>query len=138
MMRKTADKPMLARTAALLLLLAVAGLSTLAMHTRYLPKSNPLHFFSKATKMNVEIIRHSWPPARLYSVAELAPPRPEFRTAQVRQPERVHLQQIGLIFLPSTSILPHPCSHSTKTRHQAAFKSPVCPGSLTFDGPWPA
>jgi len=97
MMRKIDDKRMLARTAVLLLLLAVAGLSTLAMHTRYLPKSNPLHFFSKATKMNVEHHPAILAAGPLYSVAELAPPRPEFRTAQVRQPEKVHLQQIGLI-----------------------------------------
>jgi len=97
MMRKIDDKQMLARAAVLLLLFAVAGLSTLSMHTRYLPKSNPIRFISKAAKMNVA--HHSVVPAAgpLHPAAELAPPQPECRTVLAVQPERFHLRQIGLI-----------------------------------------
>ena len=97
MMRKTDGKQMLAKAAVLLLLFAVTGLSILSMHTRYLPKSNPIRFISKAAKMNVA--HHSAVPAAgpLYRAAELAPPQPEFRTVLAVQPERFHLRQIGLI-----------------------------------------
>jgi len=97
MMRKSEDKQMLARAAVLLLLFAVAGLSTLSMHTRYLPKSNPIRFISKATKMNVAHHAAVPPAGPLYPAAELVPPQPEFRTVLAVQPEKICLQQIGLI-----------------------------------------
>ena len=97
MMRKIDDNQMLARAAVLLLLFAVAGLSTLSTHTRYLPKSNPIRFISKAAKMNVPHHSAVPPAGPLYPAAELVPPQPEFRTVLAVQPEKLRLQQIGLI-----------------------------------------
>ena len=97
MMRKIDNKQMLARAALLLLFFAVAGLSILSMHTRYLHKSNPIRFISKATKMNVPHHSAVQPAGPLYPAAELVPPEPEFRTVLAVQPEKLRLQQIGLI-----------------------------------------
>jgi hypothetical protein len=96
MMRKTDHKRILARATVLLLLFAIAGLSTLAIHSRYLPKSNPIHFISKATKMDVTHHPVVFAAGPLYPVVQLAPPQPAVRTVRVLQPEKFHLQQIGL------------------------------------------
>lgn len=52
-MRQNRSKRIPVRTAAFLLVLAVAGLSTLAKDSKYLSKRHPLHHFSKVTKMEV-------------------------------------------------------------------------------------
>ena len=44
---------MLARVAALVVLVAVMALSTLAKNTDYLPDSNPAHYLSSASKMRL-------------------------------------------------------------------------------------
>jgi hypothetical protein len=79
-MRHFRYQRILLRIAVFLLLFAVAGLSTLAKQGNYLPKSNPLHNYSKATKM--ELLHH--PADFLFVAAQpvsgIVPPQPEFST----------------------------------------------------------
>jgi hypothetical protein len=95
-MRRNNSKGILAKAAILLLLVAVAGLSTLAKHSQYLPKSNPTHFFSNAAKMDVAHLPVIFLPAPAYPVAKIAPPEPAFRMLLQIFPEKIELPQIGL------------------------------------------
>src|SRR5690242_21959829 len=63
-MRENRSKRIPVRTAACLLVLAVAGLSTLAKDSKYLPKSHLLHHFSKVTKMEVVELSVHFAPAQ--------------------------------------------------------------------------
>ena len=88
-------KRLLVRAAVLLLLFAVAGLSTVAKNSRFLPKSYHARYLSKASKMDVvspiTCDRPSLKPA-----AEFVPPKPTFHVTQWIQPETTPLRQIGL------------------------------------------
>jgi len=85
-MRHLSSQRILLRTAAFLLLFAVPGLSTLAKQGKYLPKSNPLHNYSKATKM--ELLHH--PVDFLFVAAQpvsgFVPPQPEFSATLLVKP----------------------------------------------------
>jgi hypothetical protein len=94
--RRNDSKEFLAKAAILLLLIAVAGLSTLAKHSQYLPKSNPTHFFSNAAKMNVTHLSVLFLPAPICPVVKITPDEKAFRVLQQIFPEKIELPQIGL------------------------------------------
>lgn len=95
-MRRNDSKRILAKAAIVLLLVAVPGLSTLAKHSEYLPKSNPTHFFSNTTKMNVAHLPVLFFPAPMYPVAKVLPAEPAYRTSPPVSSEKIDLPQIGL------------------------------------------
>jgi hypothetical protein len=90
MMQKSDRKRILARTTVLLLVVAVAGVSTLAKYSQYSPKSDPIHFFSKATKMDVAHHPVDFVADPLYQVVAAVPSSPTFRTIQLVEPESFH------------------------------------------------
>lgn len=96
-MRQNRSKRILSGSAAFLLVLAVAGLSTLAKDSKYLPKSHPLRHFSKVTKMEVvEQSNHFAPSPAIHSVDRLVPPEPEFFAVPLEEAERLTLRLNGL------------------------------------------
>jgi hypothetical protein len=96
MIRKNPSTSILARTAVLLLIFAIAGLSTLAKHSQYLPKSNPTHFFSNATKMNVAHLPALFFAAPNAPIAKVIVHRPAFRRLSPVSSESIDLPQIAL------------------------------------------
>ena len=97
-MRQNRSKRILVRTAVLLLLFAVAGLSVVARQGKYLPKSDPLHLIARAAKMQLLHQPVSFVPAAVCVAFRTAPPQPEcFSTLLVRY-ESLILRQIGLQF----------------------------------------
>lgn len=88
------SKDLLASTAMLLLLIAVASLSTLAKNSEYLPESNPAHFLSMASKMKAGHLPVLVVPAPLSLPSKLAPPLPTFRARRPVRLEKPRLQQI--------------------------------------------
>lgn len=95
-MRPNRSKRIPVRTAAVLLLFAVAGMAMAAKHGQYLPKSDPLHHLSKATKM--ELLHHpaEFVAAATVTVCRVVPPRPEFSATLLIQPEGIVLHQSDL------------------------------------------
>jgi hypothetical protein len=80
----------------LLLLVAVASLSTLAKDGQYFPRTNPVRHVSLSTAMNV-----AHPPVviagdRLQSVARVAPPPPAVRVTRLEQFETAPVQRISV------------------------------------------
>lgn len=59
-----------------LLLFAVAALSTLAKSSQYFPKSNPTHYVNVASKMKVAPLAVLSERAPLHPVAKVVPPQP--------------------------------------------------------------
>lgn len=85
------------RGAALVLLLAVVGLSTLAKNSQYFPKSSPARFINIASKMKVgqsPVVLDRQP---LHPVAKVAPPRPIYRIFRQDEPRTPPIQVIGLV-----------------------------------------
>ncbi len=85
------------KAAIVVMLLAVAGLSTLAKNTQYLPKSSPTHYVNIASKMTVPI-----PPAALklnplHVVAKLIVVRPVFTAREFEEMEAPPIPQIGVV-----------------------------------------
>ena len=97
MMPKSDRKRILARTTVLLLVVAVAGVSTLAKYSQYSPKSDPIHFLSKATKMDVAHHPVDFAADPLHQIVAAVPPPPTFRTTQPVEPESFHhLREISV------------------------------------------
>jgi hypothetical protein len=80
--------------AIILLLFAVAGLSTLAKNSQYFPKSNPTHYVSIANKMKAAASPILLERAPLYPTMKVAPPQP-------RAPKKHEIEEVAL---PSPSI----------------------------------
>ena len=59
-----------------LLLIAVAGLSTLAKNSQYFPKSNPAHYVSVSNKMKAAPSPDVLERAPLQPIAKVVPPQP--------------------------------------------------------------
>lgn len=97
-MRQNRPKPILVRTAALLLLFLVAALSVAVKHAKYLPKSNPVDIlrFAKAAKM--EWVNHSldFAPKSLHATFKVAPPEPELSATPLLQSQSIALFQFAL------------------------------------------
>jgi hypothetical protein len=96
MMRKNASTRVPARTTLLLLVFAVAGLSTLAKYSQHVPNSNPIHFFSKTTKMNVTHLPVVFVAVPNAPVVKVVLHRPAFRMLRPIFCEKIDLLQIGL------------------------------------------
>jgi len=96
-MRRNDSERVLAKTAILLLLVAVAGLSALARHSQYLPKSNPTHYFSSITKMEVDQLPLVFFPAPMFAVAMVVPDEPAFQRSPRAASQRIDIPQIGLV-----------------------------------------
>jgi hypothetical protein len=81
----------------LLLLLGVAGLSTIAKVGQYYPRTSSAHYISDASKMDV-----AHPPALLawkplHLVARITPPSPALRVTRRVEPEPPFTQRIGIV-----------------------------------------
>lgn len=95
-MKPSAAKRVLSKASILLLLVALAGLSVLAKHSDYLPKSNPTHYTSQAAKMNLAHLPADFAPAPVHRVDGLMPPKPERPGLPLIASEKLELPQIGL------------------------------------------
>ena len=76
-MRSRLVKLSLLNISIVLLLFAVAGLSTLAKNSQYFPKSNPTHYVNIAAKMKPAPSRVVVQRERLSPVAKVLPPKSE-------------------------------------------------------------
>jgi hypothetical protein len=75
-MKSRSFKASLQIATVVLLLFAVAGLSTLAKNSQYFPKSNPTHFVNIANKMKVAPTPVVIERVSLYPIAKVVPPQP--------------------------------------------------------------
>jgi hypothetical protein len=91
-MRQNRSKRILVRTAAFALFFAVAGLSTLARHSQYLPQSDPLRNFSKLTKMEVVEQSAHFNKAPLHPIAGVLPPATQFSAVPLEELKQVTLR----------------------------------------------
>lgn len=79
-----------------LLLLAIAGFSTLAKNSQYYSRSNPAHYInisSKMTEGHSPVVLDRTP---LRPVARFIPPQPEMPIARVVEEEIPELPSIGV------------------------------------------
>jgi hypothetical protein len=79
-----------------LLLFAVAGLSTLAKNSQYFSKSNPAHYVNIATKMTESHLPAVINRTPQLPVARFVPPQPEMQITQVVRAEIPALPSIGV------------------------------------------
>jgi hypothetical protein len=100
----------LPRVAIFCLLVALAGLSTLAKYTPYLPKTNPAHYVNPATKMKVAQAPAMFERTPLHPVATVVPPRPTYRPRRQDEPVSPSVQLIGLTVSIQHRSLPPPIS----------------------------
>jgi hypothetical protein len=79
-----------------MLLVAIAGFSTLAKNSQYFSRSNPAHYINISSKMTVSHSPAALDPAPLHPIARFVPPQPATRTAQVVREEIPALPSIGV------------------------------------------
>lgn len=94
-MRANNSKRILATAAIMLLIMAVAALSVVATHDRYLPESDPAHFLPTATKMNVAPPVVFAPPP-VYVFTKVTPDQSGLWTSPFQESAPLDLRQIGL------------------------------------------
>jgi hypothetical protein len=80
----------------LLLLVALAGLATLAKHSEYLPEANPTHFLSISAKMEAAHLPVLIVPGQACVLSELLSSRPTFRARRTVQREKLRFQEVDL------------------------------------------
>jgi hypothetical protein len=95
-MRRNHSQRIAARTAILLLLVALVGLSALARHSQYLPKSDPTHYFSNSTKMEIVHLPVLFFPSAIFP-ARVVPDEPAFQRSPREASQRIGIPQIGLV-----------------------------------------
>lgn len=95
--RRTRSRRLMVRCAILALLIAVAGLSTLAKNSLYYPKSHPTHYVSIASKARVAQAPAALDREPLIPVARVVPPQPVVQTAPHGQPETLPIPEIGVV-----------------------------------------
>jgi hypothetical protein len=78
---------LLAKAVVLILLLAVAGLTTGAKNSLYYPRPDSVHYLSIASKVKVPASPAQINQSPLHPVAKLEPPRPAIRTAPENEAE---------------------------------------------------
>lgn len=88
---------LMVRCAILALLVAVAGLSTLAKNSLYYPKSHPTHYVSIASKARVAQAPAALDRAPLIPVARMVPPQPVVHAARHEEPETPPIPEIGVV-----------------------------------------
>jgi hypothetical protein len=79
-----------------MLLLAIAGFSTLAKNSQYLSRSNPAHYINIASKMKVGQLPVVIDRTPLRPIARFIPPQPEMRMASVVEEQNPALPSIGV------------------------------------------
>ncbi len=79
-----------------MLLLAIAGFSTLAKNSQYLSRSNPAHYINISSKMTVSHLPVVIDRTPLRPVARFIPPQPETRITHVVREEIPPLPSIGV------------------------------------------
>ena len=79
-----------------MLLLAIAGFSTLAKNSQYYSSSNPAHFINISSKMTVSHLPVAIDRTPLRPVARFIPPDPEMRIHKVVEEEIPALPSIGV------------------------------------------
>ena len=79
-----------------MLLLAIAGFSTLAKNSQYFSRSNPAHYINISSKMTVSQFPAIVDRAPLHPIARFVPPQPVTRTAQMVREEIPALPSIGV------------------------------------------
>lgn len=95
--RRNRSRRLMVRCAILMLLIAVAGLSTLAKNSLYYPKSHPTHYVSIASKARVAQAPAALDRVSLIPVARTVLPQPVVQTAPRGQPETSPIPQIGIV-----------------------------------------
>jgi hypothetical protein len=95
-MKSRLSKASLQIVTAVLLLFAVAALSTLAKNSQYFPKSNPTHYVNSANKMKAAAPPVVFERAPLQPIAKVVPPR-------LRAPKEHGIEKVSLP-LPSIGI----------------------------------
>ena len=88
--------PIWPSAAVIFLLVALAGLSTYAKYTPYLPKTDPSHFVNNATKLKVAQAPLVLDRAPLHPVTTVVPSRPAYRPRRTDEPVASPIQVIGL------------------------------------------
>src|SRR5580704_8943352 len=114
-MRSKLVKLSLLNISIVLMLFAVAGLSTLAKNSQYFPKSNPTHYVNIAAKMKPAPSRVVVQRERLSPVAKVLPPKSEVLNRYAAKEEaNLPLPSWGSRFLSSIAPLrPHSVRRST-------------------------
>jgi hypothetical protein len=92
--RRATDRRLCLKVGVLLLLIAIAGFSTLAKNSQYFSKSNPAHYINISSKMKVTALPAVTARAPLRHVARFIAPQPRIRMHRVEREE----------FLPQPSI----------------------------------
>jgi hypothetical protein len=84
------------RVAVVMLLVAVAGLSTLAKNIQYFPKTNPTHYVTSSTKMKVVHAPVVLERDRQLPVSEVSLPSPRVWSAREDRFEGILIPAIGV------------------------------------------
>ncbi len=79
-----------------MLLLAIAGFSTLAKNSQYFSRSNPAHYINISSKMKVSHLPVAMDQTPLRPIARFIPPQPEMRIARVLEEEIPALPSVGV------------------------------------------
>jgi hypothetical protein len=79
-----------------MLLLAIAGFSTLAKNSQYLSRSNPAHYINISSKMKVSHLPVVIDRTPLRPIARFIPPQPELRIARMLEKEIPALPSMGV------------------------------------------
>jgi hypothetical protein len=79
-----------------ILLLSIAGFSTLAKNSQYFSKSNPAHYINDSSKMTVNQLPVVIDRTPLRAVARFVPPQAEMRIAQEAEEEIPALPSMGV------------------------------------------
>jgi hypothetical protein len=95
-MRQYDLKRLLAKSAIVLLLIAVAGLSVAARYSPYVHKSSLLRFCASVTRVEADHLPVLLIPARVPLTTTIVTPEPEFRCSLLSTYRKIDLPQIGL------------------------------------------
>jgi len=95
-MRPFDFKRFLGKSAIVLLLIAVAGLSVSARYSHYVQKSSRLRFCASVTRVEVGQLPVFLIPARVAATAAIVTPELEFHCSLLSNYRKIDLPQIGL------------------------------------------
>jgi hypothetical protein len=95
--RRATDRRLCLKVGVLLLLIAIAGFSTLAKNSQYFSKSNPAHYINISSKMKVTQQPHVIDPSPLRHLHQSIAPQPETRIHWVVREETPPLPSIAVM-----------------------------------------
>ena len=84
------------KVAVVILLVAIAGFSTLAKNTQYYSGSNPAHYINISSKMKVSHLPVVIDRTSLHPIVRFVPPQPEMRASRIVEEEIPALPSIGV------------------------------------------